>query len=85
MDNDSMTNLGMASKATYQITTKGKLGANWADWFNGTSISVEPRLEGKPHTILTCQVRDQSELLGILNRLNSLNMPLLKVKVVNSS
>lgn len=75
----------MASRATYQITTKGKLGANWADWFNGTTISVERSLAGIPHTILTCQVRDQAELLGILNRLYNLNLPLLQVIVVNSS
>ena len=85
MRNETMKDPGMASQATYRITTKGKLGPNWADWFNGTSVSVQHSPEGKPHTILTCQVRDQAELLGILNRLYSLNLPLLQVRLVKTN
>jgi hypothetical protein len=71
----------MDSPAIYQITIKGKLSDHWADWFNGTMISNEYNSEGKPHTVLICKVRDQAELLGILNKLNSLNLPLLQVMV----
>ena len=65
--------------ATYRITIKGLLSEHWADWFNGTLINFVNDSTGKPYTILTCQVRDQSELHGILNRLNNLNLPLLEV------
>ena len=55
----------MASQATYQITAKGRLADGWTDWFNGAIIRVEHGQGGSPHTILTCHVKDQAELLGI--------------------
>jgi len=79
MDNNIQKVLGMASRVLYKITVIGKLAENWADWFNGTTIVVEHQLKETPYTILTCQVRDQAELLGILNQLNSLNLPLVQV------
>jgi len=79
MDSESTIELGMSSPAIYRIIVKGKLDVYWADWFNGTNIRLEDDLEGKPQTTLTCQIRDQAELLGILNQLNSLNLPLLQV------
>ena len=79
MKNASSIEPGMASPATYQITAKGKLAEGWADWFNGSILRIEYSTKGTPHTILTCHVKDQSHLLGILNRLNSLNLPLLAV------
>ena len=81
-DTDSK-DLGMASPATYQITVKGKLASHWMDWFTATAAETE---EGDNlHTVLICQVRDQSELLGILNRLNGMNLPLYQVTMVKKS
>lgn len=82
MDSESPIELGMTSPAIYQIIVKGKLDEHWTDWFNGTNILLEHCLEGKPHTTLTCRVRDQAELLGILNQLNSLNLPLMQVALI---
>ena len=82
MDNHPKNELGMASQATYQITAKGKLDQQWAEWFNGSLIQIEHSTEGNPRTILTCHVKDQAQLLGILNRLNSLNLPLLQVAFI---
>jgi hypothetical protein len=81
MNSETTENSSMDSPAIYQIIIKGKLTDHWADWFNGTMISNEYNSEGKPHTVLTCKVRDQAELLGILNKLYSLNLPLLQVMV----
>ena len=83
MINKSPNEPGMASKATYQITAKGKLAEHWADWFNGSIIQIQHSSEGNPHTILTCHVKDQAQLLGILNKLNSLNLPLLHMALLN--
>ena len=82
MDSDSPKEPGMASQATYQITAKGKLDENWVEWFNGSIIRIEHSSQGNAHTVLTCHVKDQSHLLGILNRLNSLNLPLLQVAFI---
>ena len=84
MDNHPHKEPGMASPATYQITAKGKLDQHWTEWFNGSLIRIEHNIEGNPHTIMTCQVKDQAHLFGILNRLNSLNLPLLQVVFIRS-
>jgi hypothetical protein len=80
MERGSLKEFGMASQAVYKILVKGKLNADWAKWFNGSLIRVEHDMEGNPYTIMTCEVKDQSHLCGILNRLNSLNLPLLRVE-----
>lgn len=82
MKHETTLEPSLSSPATYQITVRGKLDQHWADWFNGTLINVEHNLPGSPHTLLTCQVRDQAELYGILNRLNSLNLILLQVTFI---
>ena len=76
--------LEMSSPAVYGITVKGKLDASWSEWFNGTIIGAESRAKGTSLTNLTCSVRDQSELLGILNHLFNLNLPLLRVEFIRA-
>jgi hypothetical protein len=73
---------GMTQQATYHILVRGKVSDHWSSWFNGSTILVERGSAGNSNTLLTCQVRDQAELLGILNRINSLNLPLLQVKII---
>lgn len=73
----------MDKQANYQITVRGILTKQWSDWFNGSVITLERSLQGSPYTILTCKVRDQAELFGILNKLNSLNLPLLNVMIAD--
>jgi hypothetical protein len=82
MTHESSSEPGLSSPATYQIIVRGKLDQHWAEWFNGTLINLEHSCSDSPHTILTCRVRDQAELYGILNRLNSLNLVLLQVTFI---
>ncbi len=83
MDNEQAINLGMTSSATYQITIIGRLDKGWEDWFTSTQKKFEESQAGRPLTTLNCRIRDQSELLGVLNRLNSLNFPLYSVRLIN--
>ena len=75
---------GMASKARYRITVKGRVDAHWREWFNGSEISIAYSKGKSPKTILTCSVKDQAELLGILTHLNTLNLPLLDVALLHT-
>ena len=68
-----------ASSAIYQITVKGELDSHWAERFNGATTSMAYSSDVLPNTILTLQLRDQSELLGILNRLHGFNLLILEV------
>jgi len=79
MENNQRICPRSASHLVYQITVKGKLDAQWAEWFNGTTISMTYGTDEKQQTIFTIQIRDQSELLGILNCLHGFNLSLLEV------
>ena len=72
----------MPSKKTYKITVQGLVDSHWSDYFNGTEITLDQAEGENPLTILKCQVRDQSELYGILSRLSSLNLILLEVTII---
>ena len=79
-----MTNLSQKDStknpfSTYQITIKGTLAENWADWFNGMLVRIESDGEQTSQTTITCNIRDQSELVGIINWLHNMNLTLLKL------
>ncbi len=65
----------------YQIRIKGHLGPQWADWFEGLTIT----LEENGITLLTGPVVDQSALHGLLKKVRDSGMPLLSVNSVEPS
>ena len=64
----------------YQIRIKGHLSAQWSEWFEGLTITLE---EGGD-TLLTGPVIDQAALHGWLKKVRDLGMPLLSVNFVGS-
>jgi hypothetical protein len=62
----------------YQIRLKGHLGSEWADWFDGLTIT----LEDNGDTLLTGLVSDQAALHGLLKKVRDLGMPLISVSPV---
>ncbi len=62
----------------YEICVEGKLDASWADWFEGLDL----RDCGEKCTVLFGRIADQAALLGILNKLCGLNIPLVSVNEV---
>lgn len=67
---------------TYQITVRGTFSEDWKDWFNGMLIAAESNSRGYPTTTLTCKVRDQAELMGIINWLHNMNLAIEEVSLV---
>lgn len=63
----------------YEICVGGQLDSSWADWFEG----LEMRPWGEACTILCGNVADQAALLGILNKICRLNLPLVSVNQVD--
>ncbi len=60
----------------YEIRVKGQLSPQWADWFDG----LEFRLLEDGDMVLCGQIVDQAALIGVLTRLNRLNLPLLSLR-----
>jgi len=62
----------------YQIRIQGHLSAEWTDWFDGLSITLQDNGE----TLLTGPVVDQAALYGLLRKVRDLGLPLLAVNRV---
>jgi hypothetical protein len=76
-----MPNLPSAPDQTmvYHIKLEGHLRAQWAEWFEGLRITLEP--DGT--TLLSGPVVDQAALYGLLKKVRDLGMPLLAVNQVS--
>ncbi len=75
---DSDTHEGQPS--LYQLRLKGHLGAQWSNWFEGLTIT----LDDKGDTLVTGPVADQAALFGLLKKVRDLGLPLLSVNRVES-
>lgn len=64
-----------AGEAFYEIRVEGRLGPEWAEWFEGLTITPGP--DGT--TLLAGPVPDQAALHGHLARVRDLAMPLIMV------
>ena len=65
----------------FEIHIKGQLDASWSDWLEG----LELKLMDNGEMVLYGYIRDQAELMGILNKLYSLNLTLLSVREIKQS
>jgi len=64
---------------TYEIQVQGRIGERWAHWFDDMSVSAQGEAQSTI-TTLTGAVADQAALLGLLQRLYTLGLPLLRVE-----
>ena len=65
----------------FEIRVKGHLTSQWSDWLEG----LEVKLLDNGEMILSGTLVDQAALMGVLNKLNRLNLTLLSVGQVNPS
>ena len=66
---------------SYQIRMKGHLGPDFADWFEGMTITLTDNGE----TLLTGPLVDQAALHGVLKKVRDLALPLVSVSSVKPS
>jgi len=65
----------------FEIHVKGQLDSKWSDWLEG----LEVKFLDNGEMILSGTIRDQASLMGILNKLNRLNLTLISVSEVNQT
>jgi hypothetical protein len=70
--------LSHAGERFFEIRVKGQLDSHWAEWLEG----LEVKLLENGEMILFGPIVDQAALLGILNKLNNLNLTLLALNEV---
>jgi len=74
--------ISLETPATYRIRVKGKLDSTWSDRLAGMDIMSSSKKDTGQVTTLVGSLRDQAELVGVLNNLYELHMPLLTVEVL---
>ncbi len=62
----------------YEIRVRGHLGARWAAWFDGMTLTPG----GDGTTILRGPVADQAALHGLLARTRDTGLPLVSVSLI---
>ena len=63
----------------YQIRIAGHLPPQWADWFEGLSVTLQP--DGT--TLLSGPLVDQAALYGLLKKVRDLGLPLISVNQIS--
>ena len=66
---------------TYQITIQGRIDPNWSDRMAGMKIRNSLDQTNPTITTLEGEVTDQAALLGVLNSLYELHLPIISVVI----
>jgi hypothetical protein len=67
------------SGGLFEIYVKGQLDKSWSEWLGGMEIE----LANEGEMILTGNIGDQAALMGILNKLYSLNLTIVSLRKTN--
>jgi hypothetical protein len=71
---------GPEAAATYKIEVEGRIDPGWSEWLDQMAIRHDHDSSGRPVTVLTGLVTDQSALRGLLAKLWNLNVSVLNVR-----
>jgi hypothetical protein len=75
MPNPPATSTDFNEPLAYQVRVKGHLGAEWAEWLGGLTLTLD---EGD--TLLTGPSLDQAALHGLLKKVRDAGLTLISVK-----
>ncbi len=74
------TTIKMYRAADYCITVSGAISKDWFDYHGDMIVEEVNAGKKRPLTTLTGQVTDQAALMGILNHLYDLQLPIVSVE-----
>lgn len=72
----------MHEPAVFRIRIQGVMDESWLEYFSAQSVTVESDKAGNKVTELISEPIDQAALVGIVNNLNSLGIPIISVEPV---
>ena len=72
--------INMFDPAVYSIRINGRLSESWSDYFGAQSLSVDVDEAGLSSTTLISEPVDQAALVGMINHLNGLGLPVVSVE-----
>ena len=75
--------LKIEDPANYRIRVQGCLEDVWSDRLANMTITMDLSDKESPISVLVGKVRDQAELVGVLNGLYELRMPLLDMEIID--
>ena len=75
--------LTLGMPATYRINIQGSIDKRWAGRLGDMLITTRDSRSDASVTILVGRVRDQAELVGVLNSLYELRLPLLSLELLS--
>ena len=73
----------MYDPAVFAIRIQGEIGEDWAEYFGARTISTEQGAAGSPVTVLMTEPLDQAGLIGMINHVNMLGLPLVSVECLS--
>ena len=71
----------VAVSVQYEIRVLGVLDPGWSCWFDGLRLISEPA----GTTVMAGAVRDQAALHGLLAKIRDLGLPLVSLRLVDST
>jgi hypothetical protein len=76
--------LNMCQPAVFRLRLQGTVDESWTEYFGAQSLVVEVDAGGHAVTALTTEPVDQAGLIGIINYVNMLGLPLVSVDCLST-
>ena len=77
---ESSRKINMYKPAVFRICIQGELDEDWFEYFSAQSATVETDKIGNAVTVIISEPMDQAALVGLVNRLNAVGIPLISVE-----
>ena len=74
------TDISFDGPANYRIAVKGRIEEFYSENLGGMHVTIQSHGDESKVTILTGEVKDQAELMGILSSIYELHLPILSVE-----
>ena len=69
--------------AIYCLKIRGVIDQRYAGHFGDMIISTEKKDEGQTTSKLTGKIKDQAEMMGVLNALYGLHLPIVSIQTLD--